>query len=365
MNSPKPQNVRFLLLSQAITSSRLDGLLVTHLPGVRYLCGFTGSSGVLAVAGKQARLFTDGRYTQQAREEVAGAKVSIVKQAALTAAAEWLFKRADKIGFDDANLTVRQLQTLKKQLKACGARNSRLVAAEDIVARLRERKDSCEIEKIAAAVNLGSSLFPTALAAIRPGVAEVEVAGAIEYAARRAGAEGMSFDTIVASGHRSALPHGAASSSLISSRGFVVLDFGVILAGYCSDMTRTVSVGKASGAMRSMYKAVLEAQLAAIATVRAGVPAGQVDAAARGVLIKAKLGKYFTHSTGHGVGLEIHESPRIARGQQQPLEEGMVITIEPGVYIPGEGGVRIEDMVLVTATGCRVLTPTEKQLIEI
>ena len=365
MSSSKPQNVRLSRLSQQMASNRLDGLLVTQMASIRYLCGFTGSAGVLAVAGKHARLFTDGRYTQQAREEVAGAQISIVKQSALTAAAQWLFERAERIGFDDANLTVRQLQALKKQQKSSDARKAKLVATEDIVARLREKKDNSEIEKIAAAVNLGSSLFPTALAAIRPGVAEVEVAGALEYAARRAGAEGMSFDTIVASGQRSALPHGSASSFRIPPSGFVVLDFGVILAGYCSDMTRTVSVGKASGKMSSMYEAVLEAQLAGIASVRAGVPAGQVDAAARSVLQRTKLAQYFTHSTGHGVGLEIHESPRIAKGQPQLLEEGMVITIEPGIYVPGDGGIRIEDMVVVTATGCRVLTPTEKQLIEI
>lgn len=172
----------------------------------------------------------------------------------------------------------------------------------------------------------------------------------------------MSFETIVAAGRRSALPHARPTREPIG-RGFVILDYGVILAGYCSDMTRTVCVGRADEASQRLYNSVLEAQLAGIAAVRAGAEAQQVDEAARHVLRKHKLDKYFTHSLGHGVGIEIHEAPRLARGQTQKLETGMVVTIEPGVYLPGDGGVRIEDMVLVTDTGCEVLTPTPKELI--
>jgi Xaa-Pro aminopeptidase len=184
----------------------------------------------------------------------------------------------------------------------------------------------------------------------------------MEYDARQKGAEAMSFDTIVASGARSALPHGRASSARIG-RGFVVLDFGVILAGYCSDKTRTVYVGKPTRQDRQMYEAVREAQQAAIDAVSAGVTAGEVDSAARSVLRRAKLDKYFTHSTGHGVGLEIHEPPRIGSNQMEPLRAGMVITIEPGVYVSGKGGVRIEDMVVVKDRGCEVLSPATKELI--
>jgi len=196
-------------------------------------------------------------------------------------------------------------------------------------------------------------------------VSEVEVAAAMEYEARCAGAEGMSFPTILASGTRSAIVHGRASSARIPRRGFVVCDFGVILAGYCSDRTRTVHVGRPSAEGRRLYEAVLEAQQAAIAAVRPGVLAVEVDGAARRVLCKGKLARYFTHSTGHGLGLEIHEAPRLAVGQSQKLEPGMVITIEPGVYVPGKWGVRIEDVVVVTSSGCEVLTPTDKELVVI
>jgi Xaa-Pro aminopeptidase len=206
-------------------------------------------------------------------------------------------------------------------------------------------------------------LFDKILGSIKPGVSETAVAGKLEYAARTVDAEGMSFPTIVAGGKRSALPHGRASAAPLPRRGFVLLDFGVILAGYCSDMTRTVHLGQPNRRTLQHYHAVLEAQLRAIETVRAGVAASQVDGAARRVLGRAGLGRFFTHSCGHGLGLEIHEPPRLGKGQQEPLESGMVITIEPGAYIPGQGGVRIEDVVVVIDRGCEVLTPTTKELI--
>jgi Xaa-Pro aminopeptidase len=233
------------------------------------------------------------------------------------------------------------------------------------VETLRMTKDVDEIALIRKAVNLGSRLLDTALRSIRPGIAETEVAAELEYAARRAGAEGMSFETIVAAGARSAMPHGVASTARIPQRGFVILDFGVILHGYCSDMTRTVYVGKISASDRKMYSAVRDAQQAAVDAVRAGVACGEVDRAARNALRRAGWARYFTHSTGHGVGLEIHEPPRLGRGQAQELRPRMIVTIEPGVYLPGRGGVRIEDMVLVSTDGCEVLTPAPKDLIEL
>jgi Xaa-Pro aminopeptidase len=242
-------------------------------------------------------------------------------------------------------------------------RGTRLKPASGLVEQLRLIKDSDEIGQIRASVLLAASLFQTALTVIKPGVAETQVAGELELQARRAGAEKMSFDTIVAAGPRSALPHGRASSQPIPAQGFIILDYGVILAGYCSDMTRTVHAGPVSRAHRRMYEAVRQAQLASIAAVRPGVETGEVDRAGREVLRKAGFDAFFTHSTGHGVGIEVHEPPRLGKDQTQKLAPGMVVTIEPGIYIPEEGGVRIEDMVLVTESGHEVLTPTTKDLI--
>jgi Xaa-Pro aminopeptidase len=212
---------------------------------------------------------------------------------------------------------------------------------------------------------MGADLFQRIPTTAKPGVSENDVAAELEFEARRAGAEQMSFPTIIASGKRSALPHGVASEAKIPAKGFVVCDFGVILAGYCSDMTRTVHVGNPTAEAKYVYQKVRDAQRAAVEAVKPGISAGEIDAAARKSLKKQNLSRYFTHSTGHGVGLEIHESPRIAANETDILQPGMVITIEPGVYIPDKWGIRIEDMVLVTETGCEVLTPTSKELISV
>jgi Xaa-Pro aminopeptidase len=234
-----------------------------------------------------------------------------------------------------------------------------------LIIRQRMIKDANEIKLIREAVKLGAEAYQHAEKSIRPGTREVEVAGRLEFAARRAGADGMSFETIVAGGKRGALPHGRASAQPIPGRGFVVVDSGVILRGYCSDMTRTVHVGRVGRVERGWYEAVLEAQLVGVGAVRPGATAAEVDEATRSVLRQARLDRYFTHSTGHGVGLEIHEPPRLGKNQPEKLAPGMVITIEPGIYIPGNGGIRIEDMVVVTPSGCEVLTPVTKELVEI
>ena len=351
-------------LAVKLTKLHLDYLLVTHLPNVHYLCGFTGSAGALLInAQGSATFFTDGRYTEQAREQVQGAKVVVEAISPIAASAKFLATRRKpaRIGIESTRLTVAS----ERRLKSLLPKSQKLFPAPDLVEALRTIKDTIEIDLLRKAVNLGSSLFDDLAESVRPGVPEASVAAKLQYAARLAGADGMSFDTIVAAGPRSALPHGRASAIPIPRRGFVVLDYGVILSGYCSDMTRTVFVGRSSAEERHWYSAVLEAQLAGIAAVRAGVSAGEVDAAARKVLQRNKLGKYFTHSTGHGVGLEIHESPRLAAGEKAVLEAGMVVTIEPGIYVTGKGGVRIEDMVLVTDSGCEVLTPTRKEFITI
>jgi Xaa-Pro aminopeptidase len=345
--------------------SGLDALLITHLPDVRYLCGFTGSNAALVLTGDKSVLFTDGRYTQQAKEEAGGTKVVIEKKPAVTAACEWVAASGvPSCGFDASITTVAALEGMRKVIPA-KVRRRLFVASDAPVATLRQVKDADEIQKLRQAAKLGSSLFDGMLEYLRPGLTEIDVAATLEYRARQAGAEAMSFETIVASGPRSAMPHGRASTAKLPRRGFVTLDFGVVLDGYMSDMTRTVHLGKAQPEERDVYDAVLEAQEAAVAAVAPGVSAGEIDEAARSVLRRAGLERWFTHSTGHGVGLEIHELPRLAAKQMQKLQPGMVITIEPGVYMPGKFGLRIEDMVLVTSEGHEILTPSVKAWIEL
>jgi Xaa-Pro aminopeptidase len=357
-------------LREQLASAGLDALLVSHLPNIRYLCGFTGSAGFLLVTETGSVFFTDVRYDTQAREQVKGAKVIIARKALLTALGEWIGAHHKRpkgwtVGIEAEHMTVAE----RKRLAGLLPSGLRLRSAPALVERARMVKDDAELRLIRAAVQLGATLFDRALEVLRPGVREDEVAAEMEYAARRAGAEEMSFPTIIASGARSALPHGRATQQIIAPGGFVVCDFGVILAGYCSDQTRTVWVGADSGTKveeaRRAYESVKEAQEAAIAAVRPGVSVGEVDAAARKVLRKAGLGRYFTHSTGHGVGLELHEAPRLAAAGKEPLLPGMVITIEPGVYFPGKWGVRIEDMVAVGEGGCEVLTPTSKEFLAV
>jgi Xaa-Pro aminopeptidase len=353
-------------LRERLAATGLDALLVSHLPTIRYLCGFTGSAGLLLVEEDGSTFFTDVRYDRQGREEVKGARVVIARKGLLNALGERIGARRKRakgwmIGIEAEHLTVAERKRLGDLLPS----GVRLRNAPALVERARMVKEADELELIRAAVRLGATLFDRALEGLRPGVKECEVAAEMEYVARRAGAEEMSFPTIIASGARSALPHGRATEQVIAPGGFVVCDFGVILAGYCSDQTRTVWVGAASEEARQAYESVREAQEAAIAAVRPGISAGEVDAAARRVLRKAGLGRYFTHSTGHGVGLEIHEAPKVAAGQKEVLKPGMVITIEPGVYFPGKWGVRIEDMVAVNEGGCEVLTPTSKDFLAV
>ncbi|HEY2170288.1 MAG TPA: Xaa-Pro peptidase family protein [Candidatus Angelobacter sp.] len=351
-------------LAALLRRGGFDALLVTHLPNILYLCGFTGTAGVLLLQvsdrAHKATFYTDGRYDQQAHAEVKSAKVVVGKKPAFVEGCEGAQKaKARTLGFEAEHLSY----SAYKQMGLTVRGKTRLKPAAGLVEQLRLIKDADEISQIRASVLLAASLFQTALSVIKPGVAETQVAGELELQARRAGAEKMSFDTIVAAGPRSALPHGRASTQPIPPQGFIILDYGVILAGYCSDMTRTVHAGPVSRSHRRMYDAVREAQLASIATVAPGVETGEVDRAGREVLKKAGFDAFFTHSTGHGVGIEVHEQPRLAKGQTQKLAPGMVITVEPGIYIPEEGGVRIEDMVLVTETGHEVLTPTAKDLI--
>jgi Xaa-Pro aminopeptidase len=355
-------SLRQKTFQQTLDAERLDGFIVTHPPNLRYLCGYTGSNGLLLFLNGRRIFFTDGRYTQQAREEVEGARVVIAKGPLLTAATQLLSEtRSAIMGFEADHTTVAAAAEMRKLM------DKRIAwkPTSGLIMRQRMIKDAEELRLIHDAIKLGAEVYQHALQSIRPGVRELEIAGELEFAARKAGADGMSFDTIVAAGKRGALPHGRASAQPIPRRGFVVIDSGVVLHGYCSDMTRTVHMGQAGREQRRWYDAVLAAQLAAIDAVKPGVTAAEIDHAARQVLRRAQLDRFFTHSTGHGVGLEIHEPPRLGKGQQEQLEAGMVITIEPGVYIADKGGIRIEDIVVVTPTGCTVLTPVGKELLAV
>jgi Xaa-Pro aminopeptidase len=321
----------------------------------------------LAVTRRSARLFTDGRYKTQAAVEVSVAQVEIVASSPAVAAVQWLSAQSgvEFAGFDPTQTTVANLARYRAALPARLRRSFLSALAAPMVMPLRQIKDEDELALMIEAALTGCKLFEHILGFIRPGLAEFEVAAELEHQARLLGTEGMSFDTIVASGPRSALPHGRASAAKLPRRGFVTLDFGVILNGYCSDMTRTVYLGKPRANERAAYEAVLEAQEAGVAAVAPGIRCAEVDEAARSVLRRAGLAEAFSHSTGHGLGLEIHEPPRIGAEETARLLPGMVITIEPGIYLVERFGIRIEDMVAVTRNGGQVLTPAPKALIEL
>ncbi len=357
---------RMRSLRRSMKSEGIAALLVTQLADVRYLCGFTGSNAVLAITSKGARMFTDSRYTAQAQQETSAARVVIAHKSAGREACAWLASAGvDHCFFDPASTTIAEYELFQKAVReegrsAAGRRRSRgffKPLETPLILNMRLIKDQDELKLMEQAAHLGVKLFQELLPHIHAGTTEAAIAARLESSARLHGADGMSFETIVAGGPRSAMPHARATSRPLPRRGFMTLDFGVILKGYCSDMTRTVFLGKPTKRERFTYDSVREAQQAAVAAVKPGISCGEIDEAARSVLRKAGLAQYFTHSTGHGVGLEIHEAPRIAAAQQQTLLPGMVITIEPGAYITGRFGVRIEDMVAVTQQGAHVLTP--------
>jgi Xaa-Pro aminopeptidase len=340
---------------------RADAFLVTHLPDIRYLSGFSGSAALLLVEESQSTFFTDSRYTLQTRQEVQGCRIRIAKHGLLRALSDLLHPRRGRlrVAYSLAHVTVAQRAAL---LSGLGQR-VRWVDGLHSVEELRAIKDPGELAAIRDAAELSSDVFRAIIPNVKPGVSELDLAAEIDHAIRRRGGSGPSFDTIVASGPRSAWAHARPSSKPLGKNELVVLDHGAILRGYSSDMTRTVFLGRPSRRVRQLYHAVLEAQEAARAAVWPGVAAGEVDAAARRVLRRNHLARYFTHSTGHGLGLEVHEMPRLGRGEATPLAAGMVVTIEPGVYIEGVGGIRIEDDVVVTSTGAVELTRATREFL--
>ena len=349
-------------LTALISDNKLECLLTTSAANWYYLTGFTGEAGALAVSKKGTTLITDGRFMVQAKEETSGVRVVQQKQSLFESAGQFLKAAGHRrVGFDPGHLTVAQMQSVRK----AGGNRLRWVSAPGLVESLRMRKDGSELAVMRKAAVLAGEIMEVAIGLLKPGVRESEVAAEVEFQMRKLGATGPSFETIVAFGERSALPHARPTSRRLGKNELVVLDLGVILGHYCSDMTRTVFVGRAPKRTLGWYRAVLEAQGAAIAAAKEGASCGNVDAAARQVLAGHKLDRFFVHSTGHGLGLEVHEDPRVARGQKKLLEPGNVITIEPGVYVEGTGGIRIEDDVAIHAGDTEVLTRLPRDFIEL
>jgi len=338
---------------------KVDALLISAAPNVRYLSGFTGDNGLLLVTPGSQTLFTDPRFTIQAAEECTCA-VKTVSKTTLDQAAVQIIrrKRFQRVGFEASRISYEVHQRIAKSVP----RGITLVPVGPVVDRLRMVKSDQEIASIRRSVLTNSEAFERVARSIRPGARESAVAAELEYQMRKLGAEKPAFETIVAAGPRSALPHAQPTGRRVANDDLLLIDMGACQDGYMSDMTRVLFLGKPGRRMRSMYSAVLEAQLAAVDAVRPGVTAAHVDRAARRVLAAQGLAKEFVHSTGHGLGLEIHEGPRLGRRDKTRLAPGMVITIEPGAYIRDFCGIRIEDTVLVTKTGCEILTPTSKEL---
>ncbi len=332
----------------------LDAMLFTDLTNIRYLTGFTGTDGALILFESAALFLCDSRYTTQATEQVGGDVAEYKKK--LPEIVDHL-KQDEfiRVGFESSVVSCSEFN----QLKQAGGADIEWIPIEDL-SSLRLVKDEAEIALIEQATLLSSQAFDDVLPMIRPGVSEAEIALALEIAIRKRGGEEKSFDFIVASGERGALPHGVASDKKIVSSDLVTIDFGGRYRGYYSDETVTCAVGEPDKKMRQVYDIVLEAHDRALAQIKPGVPLKLIDAAARDYINQSGYGDYFGHGLGHGVGLEVHESPRVSPLSKGLTEVGMVFTVEPGIYLPGQGGVRIEDMVVVTADGYRILTRLSK-----
>lgn len=334
----------------------LDGMIITNDVNWHYLSGFTGDSGALLVGRSDIALLTDSRYTEAAAEEAAGVRVVLHG----TPMEDALGREISRIGgtrwgFEADHVTVSRRAGFDRL-------GVELTPTEGICLRLRAWKDEIELAAIRQACAIADQAVDEVFARLRPGIREDKLARWIDERMYELGAEGKGFGFIVASGPRGSLPHGAASSRVIAAGEMVTFDIGCRVHGYHSDITRTFAVGEVSDELRRIYGVVLEAQRVGIAAVRPGAIGREVDRAARAVIEAAGYGERFGHSLGHGVGLEIHENPRLRRESDEVLEPGMVVTIEPGIYVPGLGGVRIEDTVEVTASGCQVLTPSRKEL---
>jgi len=348
---------RMSRLRALLRRSGAEAFLILDLKNIRYLTGFSGSDGALLVGGGRPVLLVDGRYTTQAAKEARGARVVLYGDKAAGIADALSAGGYGKAGFEPSVMTVDFLGALRRK-----AKKVRWMPLPAESGSLRAVKDSSEIAHIRKAIRIATGALQSTLAAIRPGVCELDVAVELEYAMRKKGAEGPSFDTIIASGPNSALPHARPGRRKIRAGDFMVVDYGAVSGGYHSDETCTFVIGRAGKRHEKLNALVKEAHDRALEAVRPGALCRDVDAAARTVIEQAGYGPLFSHGTGHGLGLDIHEAPRLSALSKAVLEEGMVITIEPGIYLPGFGGIRVEDTILVTREGARVLTEFSKEL---
>ncbi|HEY4622272.1 MAG TPA: Xaa-Pro peptidase family protein [Solibacillus sp.] len=345
-------------LRQALIDNQVDAILITNEYNRRYMTGFTGTAGVAIVSQNDAVFITDFRYTEQAAEQVKDFRIeqhkgTIYEEVAKQAAAMGV----KTLGFEQDAMQYGTYEVYKAAIKAD------FVPLSGVIEKIRLIKSQEEINIIKVACEIADNAFTHILNFIKPGITELDVSNELEFFMRKQGATSSSFDIIVASGLRSALPHGVATDKIIETGDFVTLDFGAYYNGYISDITRTVAVGQPSDQLVEIYNAVLESQLLALEKVGPGMTGAQADAVSRDYLKTKGLGEAFGHSLGHGIGLEVHEGPGLNFRSQIVLEPNMVVTIEPGAYIPGVGGVRIEDDILITETGNEVLNHSDKQLI--
>jgi Xaa-Pro aminopeptidase len=346
-------------LRVSMTEHEVDGFLVTSISNRRYLTGFTGTAGVALITGEEAIFITDFRYVDQAKEQAQGFNVvQHTGPIGETIANELQRLGVKRLGFEQDHVTFATYRGYQERFT-----QSELVPVSGVVERLRMIKDSEELAIIRQAVDIVDHTYEHILKFIKPGMKEIEVANELEFHMRKQGASSSSFDIIVASGYRSALPHGVASDKVIEKGDFVTLDFGALYKGYISDMTRTFAMGEPSPKLKEIYDVCLQAQLLGVGNIKAGLTGKQSDALCRDYIASKGYGEYFGHSTGHGIGLDVHEGPGLSMKVDVTLEPGMVVTIEPGIYLSGIGGVRIEDDVVITETGNEILTKSTKELL--
>ncbi|AHA73377.1 MULTISPECIES: M24 family metallopeptidase [Bacillus cereus group] len=351
-------NVRITNIQKQLHNYGIDGLLITKKENRQYATNFTGSAGVVLIAAHKAIFITDFRYVDQAKTEIKAAEIIMHKGNLEEEVANQVSKlNIQKLGIEDNNMTLQQFKKLQKYI------HTEMVPVCEIIEDIRLIKDTSEIETMKIAATIADEAFHHIVTFLKPGISETDVRDELEFFMRKKGATSSSFQIIVASGVRSSLPHGVASNKIIKRGDIVTLDFGALYDGYCSDITRTVAIGEPSEEFQKIYNVVREALKRGTEAIKPGETAKSIDDITRNYITEHGYGQYFGHSTGHGLGLEIHEPLRLSQESKATLQEGMVVTVEPGIYIPNWGGCRIEDDIVITKDGYDVITKSNRELI--